>query len=100
MILAGNVAIESMGGPVFGFGGGRADVWEPEKDIYWGTEEEWVGHEGNETRIQPEKADGAGEPARGDPDGPDLRQSRRPGRQSRSAAVGAATSARPSPAWA
>jgi catalase-peroxidase len=55
MILAGNVAIESMGGPVFGFGGGREDVYEPEKDIYWGTEEFWVGHEKNETRIQPEK---------------------------------------------
>src|SRR4029079_15363396 len=54
-ILAGNVAIESMGGPTFGFGGGRAGVWEPQKDIYWGTEEFWVGHEKNETRIQPDK---------------------------------------------
>ncbi|MDO8902887.1 MAG: catalase/peroxidase HPI, partial [Phenylobacterium sp.] len=54
MILAGNVAIESMGGPVFGFGGGRKDVWEPEKDIYWGSEEQWVG-QGAETRIQPDK---------------------------------------------
>ena len=54
-ILAGNVAIESMGGPVFGFGGGRADVWEPEKDVYWGTEENWVGDDANETRIQPDK---------------------------------------------
>jgi catalase-peroxidase len=43
MILAGNVAIESMGGKTFGFGGGRADVWEPEEDIYWGEETEWLG---------------------------------------------------------
>ena len=43
MIMAGNVAFESMGAPVFGFGGGRADVYEPERDVYWGTEEEWVG---------------------------------------------------------
>lgn len=50
LILAGNVAIESMGGPVFGFGGGREDVFEPEKDIYWGTEEEWLGA----TRIDEE----------------------------------------------
>ncbi|CUH99961.1 catalase/peroxidase HPI [Leisingera aquaemixtae] len=42
MILAGNCAIESMGGPVFGFGGGRADVWEPEEDVYWGAETEWL----------------------------------------------------------
>jgi len=43
MILAGNCAIESMGLPTFGFGGGREDVWEPEQDIYWGSEAEWLG---------------------------------------------------------
>jgi catalase-peroxidase len=43
MILAGNVALESMGFKTFGFAGGREDVWEPEQDIYWGSEAEWLG---------------------------------------------------------
>jgi catalase-peroxidase len=42
MILAGNCALESMGLKTFGFGGGREDIWEPEEDIYWGTESEWL----------------------------------------------------------
>ena len=45
MILAGNVALESMGFETFGFGGGRTDVWEPEEDIYWGPETTWLGDE-------------------------------------------------------
>ena len=43
MILAGNVALESMGFKTFGFAGGRPDVWEPEEDVYWGSEAEWLG---------------------------------------------------------
>jgi catalase-peroxidase len=43
MILAGNVALESMGFKTFGFAGGREDVWEPDQDVYWGSESEWLG---------------------------------------------------------
>ena len=43
MILAGNCALESMGFKTFGFGGGREDIWEPEEDVYWGAETEWLG---------------------------------------------------------
>jgi catalase-peroxidase len=53
-ILAGNVAIESMGGPVFGFGGGRKDVYTSEGDTFWGAEEIWV-NQGAKTRIIPEE---------------------------------------------
>jgi len=43
LVLAGNVAIESMGGKTIGFGAGRPDIWHPEEDVYWGTESEWLG---------------------------------------------------------
>ncbi|QDP97403.1 catalase/peroxidase HPI [Microlunatus elymi] len=45
MVLSGNVALETMGFKTFGFGGGRVDTWEPEEDVYWGPEKEWLGDE-------------------------------------------------------
>ncbi|GGN66611.1 catalase/peroxidase HPI [Nocardia rhizosphaerihabitans] len=45
IVYAGNVALESMGFPTFGFGGGRVDAWEPEEDVYWGPERTWLGDE-------------------------------------------------------
>ena len=55
-ILAGNVAIESMGGPVFGFGGGRRDVYQSEGDTFWGAEEIWVS-DGAKTRLDEENVE-------------------------------------------
>lgn len=52
MILTGNVALESMGFKTFGFGGGRADIWEPEQDVYWGSEKEWVATHRNPESLE------------------------------------------------
>ncbi|MFU8859279.1 MAG: catalase/peroxidase HPI [Cyclonatronaceae bacterium] len=59
MILAGNVALESMGFKTFGFGGGRKDVWEPENDIYWGSEGEWLASKRHNEKGELEKPLGA-----------------------------------------
>lgn len=59
MILAGNVALESMGFKTFGFGGGRVDVWEPENDVYWGSEGEWLESQRHNEKGELEKPLGA-----------------------------------------
>ena len=71
IILAGNVALESMGLKTFGFGGGRVDIWEPEEDIYWGPEGKWLADE----RYSGDRQ--LGESSRRCADGPDLCESGR-----------------------
>ena len=93
MILTGNVALESMGFKTFGFGGGREDVWEPDR-MSTGAWRQLAGAtSATPSELQDSKIRSA------PPDGPDLRQSGRPERQSRSDRGGARSSARPSPAW-
>ena len=68
MIFAGNRALETMGFTTFGFAGGRADVWEPDEDVYWGPERAWLGDERHRGVRR------AGTPSGRRPDGPHLRQ--------------------------
>ena len=74
MILAGNVALESMGFKTFGFAGGRKDAWEPEESVYWGSENMWLDDKRYSGEPEPRKS------ARCRADGADLRQSGRPER--------------------
>jgi catalase-peroxidase len=61
IILAGNVALESMGFKTFGFGGGRADVWEPSEDVFWGPEGQWLAHRTTEQLLENKSPLGATE---------------------------------------
>ncbi len=78
IILAGNVALESMGFRTFGFGGGRADVWEPDEDVNWGDETRLAGR-----RQALQRRPRSAATVRRHPHGPDLRQPGRPERQRR-----------------
>ena len=82
IILAGNVALETMGFKTFGFGGGREDVWEPDQDVYWGAEKKLAGRQTLLRRPRSRKS------ARRRADGTDLRQPGRPERQARSGCRG------------
>ncbi|WP_449433691.1 catalase/peroxidase HPI [Pseudomonas putida] len=65
IVLAGNVALESMGFKTFGFSGGRADVWEPDEDVYWGSEKVWLGGDTRYGKAQPPgQGDLVAEPAK------------------------------------
>ena len=117
MILTGNVALETMGFKTFGFGGGRADVWEPDKDVYWGAEKTWLGGDmrythGSEGVDEGRRRAGVGrrrgrrrahararESAGGGADGAHLREPGGAGRQSRSARWRRRTSATRSGGW-
>ena len=93
MILAGNVALESMGFKTFGFGGGRADIWEPETDIYWGPEGNVARRRALQRRPRTRQS------ARRRADGPDLREPAKARTAIPTRSRRRATSARPSRAW-
>ena len=93
LVLTGNVALETMGFKTFGFGGGRVDTWEPEEDVYWGPETEWLD---DERYTGDRELRGA---ARRGPDGPHLRQPARAPTATRTRSPRPATSARRSAGW-